>query len=236
MQELHQFLRSPKLRGNIGEMVLKDLVAQMFPTSSFSLQHTFKSGEKVDLVIKTDAGLLPIDSKFPMENFQKMRGANTSDQPPLKRAFFRDIKSHVRAISGKYILPAENTLDFALMYIPSESVFYEIASADELMEYARTRRVYPVSPNTLYASLQTILLSFEGRKIETKAKEVFQLMRAISKDYEATETTLSTLGSHLNNATNKFSELEKNITSIGHKLDTTHSLPDSTLPDKNKLT
>ena len=77
MQELHQFLRSPKLRGNIGEMVLKDLVAQMFPTSSFSLQHTFKSGEKVDLVIKTDAGLLPIDSKFPMENFQKMRGANT---------------------------------------------------------------------------------------------------------------------------------------------------------------
>jgi DNA recombination protein RmuC len=122
------------------------------------------------------------------------------------------------------------------MYIPSESVFYEIASADELMEYARTRRVYPVSPNTLYASLQTILLSFEGRKIETKAKEVFQLMRAISKDYEATETTLSTLGSHLNNATNKFSELEKNITSIGHKLDTTHSLPDSTLPDKNKLT
>lgn len=230
MQELHQFLRSPKLRGNIGEMVLKDLIAQMFPTSSFTLQHRFKSGDIVDLVIKTDAGLLPIDSKFPMENFQKLRSAKESEQLSLKRAFFRDIKSHIRAITSKYILPTENTLDFALMYIPSESVFYEIASADELMNYARTRRVYPVSPNTLYATLQTILLSFEGRKIETKAKEVFQLLRALSKDYELAETSMSTLGSHLHNASSKFTELEKNMTRISHKLDTTKSLSDST-PD-----
>jgi len=235
MQELHQFLRSPKLRGNIGEMVLKDLISQMFPASSFTIQYRFKSGDIVDLVIRTDAGLLPIDSKFPMENFQKLRSASKSDQKSFKRAFFRDIKSHIRAITSKYILPAENTLDFALMYIPSESVFYEIASEDELMSYARTRRVYPVSPNTLYATLQTILLSFEGRKIETKAKEVFQLLRALSKDYELTEITMNTLGSHLHNANSKFTELEKNMTRIGHKLDTTNSLSDSTFYDSKPL-
>ena len=236
MQELHQFLRSPKLRGNIGEMVLKDLISQMFPNSSFTLQHAFKSGDKVDLIIRTDAGLLPIDSKFPMENFLKMSSAGKNEHQAYKRAFIRDIKTHVRAISRKYILPAEDTLDFALMYIPSESVFYELVSEDELMSYAREKRVYPVSPNTLYAALQTILLSFEGRKIEKKAKEVFRLLRALGKDYELAETSMNTLGSHLHNASGKFTELEKNMTKISRKLDTTNSLSDSSPEKVPKLT
>ena len=227
MKSLQDYLQSPKLRGNIGEMVLKDLISQMFPVSSFELQHSFKSGNIVDAIIKTDAGLLPIDSKFPMENFQKlMSETSKAEQESLRKSFGRDIRAHVTAISKKYILPEENTLDFALMYIPSESVFYEVASTDELMEFARQNRVYPVSPNTLYAALQTILLSFEGKKIEQKAKEVFKLMRGIQKDFGKTADNMNTLGSHLTNAYNKFSDVQSQFNTIGQKLSSTRQLTD----------
>ena len=224
MKELHEFLRSPKLRGNIGEMVLKDLISQMFPRSSYSLQHGFKSGEKVDAVIKTDSGLLPIDSKFPMENFQKLVSASSEDKNSYRRAFVRDIKGHISTISKKYILPGEGTLDFALMYIPSESVFYELAGIEELMSYSRSLRVYPVSPNTLYAALQTILLSFEGRKIESRAKEVFQSLRAIAKDFEKTKEELSVLGGHISKAHTKFDDVDTRFNTLERKLDGTRSL------------
>lgn len=228
MKSLQDYLQSPKLRGNIGEMVLKDLISQMFPVSSFELQHSFKSGSIVDAIIKTDAGLLPIDSKFPMENFQKMMSTQSKVEiDSLRRAFVRDIKTHVTAISKKYILPEENTLDFALMYIPSESVFYEVASSEDLMNFARESRVYPVSPNTLYAALQTILLSFEGKKIEAKAKEVFKLMRGIQKDFGKTTDSMVTLGSHLTNAYNKFSDVQSQFNQIGQKLDSTRQLTGS---------
>ena len=227
MKDLHDYLQSPKLRGNIGEMVLKDLISQIFPRSSYHLQYAFKTGDKVDAVIVTDAGLLPIDSKFPLENYQKLMAATTlSEQDTLRRAFTRDIRTHVTAISKKYILPEENTLDFALMYIPSESVFYEVASSEELMEFARSSRVYPVSPNTLYAALQTILLSFEGKKIEQKAKEVFKLLRGIQKDFGKTTDNLTTLGSHLTNAYNKFSDVQSHFNSISQKLSSTRELSD----------
>lgn len=235
MKDLQDYLRSPKLRGNIGEMVLKDLISQMFPVSSFELQHAFKSGSIVDAIIITDAGLLPIDSKFPMENFQKLMSSTTKiDQDLLRKSFARDMRAHVTAISKKYILPEEGTLDFALMYIPSESVYYEVASSDELMDFSRSNRVYPVSPNTLYAALQTILLSFEGKKIEQKAKEVFKLMRGIQKDFSKTSDSMITLGGHLTNAYNKFSDVQTQFNTIGQKLSSTRQLtgdPDEKLID-----
>ncbi|KKU46917.1 MAG: hypothetical protein UX62_C0003G0015 [Microgenomates group bacterium GW2011_GWA2_46_7] len=228
MKDLHDYLRSPKLRGNIGEMVLKDLISQIFPKSSYQLQYTFKSGDKVDAVVKTDAGLLPIDSKFPMENFQKLVSTIVPvEQDSLRKTFTRDIRAHVSAISQKYILPQENTLDFALMYIPSESVFYEVAVDDELMEFARSSRVYPVSPNTLYAALQTILLSFEGKKIEAHAKEVFKLLRGVQKDFSKTTGGLTTLGAHLTNAYNKFSDVQSHFNQIGQKLSSSRELADN---------
>lgn len=227
MKELHEFLRSPKLRGNIGEMVLKDLISQMFPKSSYKLQHQFKSGERVDAAITTDAGLLPIDSKFPMENFQRLAAATSNEREIYKKAFMRDIRTHIGAIAKKYILPAENTLDFALMYIPSESVFYELVGIEELMTYSRELRVYPVSPNTLYAALQTILLSFEGRKIESRAKEVFQSLRAIAKDFEKTRDDLAILGGHISKAHGKFEDVDSRFSSLGRKLDSTRSLSSS---------
>jgi len=219
MKELNEFLRSPKLRGNIGEQVLKDLIGQMFPKQSFHLQYAFKSGDKVDAAIKTDAGILPIDSKFPMENFQKMAKAKTkTDAAPYKKAFIQDVKKHIKTIANKYILPEEGTMDFALMYVPSEPVYYEIANLPDLYDYARNSRVYPVSPTTLYAHLQMILLSFEGKKIASRSREIFALLRSIQTDYVKVTDQLATLGSHISNAYNKFSEVDKSILKIGQKI------------------
>jgi DNA recombination protein RmuC len=227
MRELQDFLKSPKLRGNIGEQVLKDLIAQMFPKSSFHLQYEFKSGEKVDAAIQTDAGILPIDSKFPMENYQKMvKATEKQEREIFEKEFVRDVKKHIDAISKKYILPSEGTMDFALMYIPSESVYYEIVNQIEVLDYARKARVYMVSPSTLYAHLQTILLSFEGKKIESKSKELFTLLRSIQIDYEKIEENMSTLGKHINNAYSQFANVLSGFSSLGQKLNSTKNLED----------
>lgn len=225
MRDLQEFLKSPKLRGNIGEEVLKDLISQMFPKNAFYLQYSFKSGEKVDAALRTDAGLLPIDSKFPMENFQRLiKAENETEKKRARIAFVADVKKHIKTISQKYILPEEGTMDFALMYIPSESVFYEVANIPDLTDFARSHRVYPVSPSTLYAHLQTILLSFEGKKIEARSREVFRLLRAIRKDYEKTEGALSVLGRHLQNAYNQMNHVLSGFTLLGQKLSSTESL------------
>lgn len=225
MKDLQQFLKSPKLRGNIGEQVLKDLIAQMFPKNQFMLQHTFKSGNKVDAAIKTAAGILPIDSKFPMENFQAMNKAETKkERDSYKKMFVRDIKKHITDISKKYILPEEGTMDFALMYMPSESVYYEVVNEAGLMRLAQSSRVYPVSPSTLYAHLQTILLSFEGQKLDKEAQRVFAMLRAMQKDYEKVEGNLSTLQKHLNNAYNMMSSVLTSFTQLGQKITSTQSL------------
>lgn len=219
MKELQDFLKSPKLRGNIGEQVLKDLITQVFPKNSFHLQYQFKSGEKVDAAIKTDAGILSIDAKFPMENFQKLIKAKTEEEVKLHRKdFARDIKKHIDAIAKKYILPDEGTMDFALMYVPSEAVFYELVTMDDVIEYAKMQRIYIVSPSTLYAHLQTILLSFEGKKIESQSREVFRLLRALQIDYEKVNDSLDVLGKHIGNASNQFANVQKGTHALGQKL------------------
>lgn len=224
MRSLQEFLQSPKLRGNIGEQVLKDMIGQTFPKNSFHLQYSFKSGVKVDAVLKTDAGLLCIDSKFPMENFTVMhKGETEAIRNQAKRDFVNDVKKHITDISRKYILPEEGTMDFALMYIPSESVYYEIATIEELMDFARRNRVYPVSPNTLYAHLQVLLLSFQGKELEQKSREVFRLLRAIQKDYEKTGEQLGVLGRHIGNAYNTMSSVSGSFDVLGQKLSKTQS-------------
>lgn len=226
MRELQDFLKSPKLRGNIGEEVLKDLIAQTFPKNSFNLQYQFRSGEKVDAAIKTDAGILPIDSKFPMENFQRMMKVKTKNQEysALQKDFVRDVKHHIDDISKKYILPEEGTMDFCLMYIPSEPVYYEVADNPQLLDYSRRKRVYAVSPTTLYAHLQVILLSFEGKKIETKSREVFAMMRALKVDYEKVNDNLGILGRHIGNASSQFSNVTVSFQKIGKKLNITKEI------------
>lgn len=225
IRSLQEFLQSPKLRGNIGEQVLQDMIGQTFPKNSFHLQYSFRSGVKVDAVLKTDAGLLCVDSKFPMENYTKMhKGETEALRIAAKRDFIADVKKHVGDINKKYILPEEGTLDFALMYIPSESVYYEIANMEDLMDYARKLRVYPVSPNTLYAHLQVLLLSFQGKELEHKSRQVFQLLRGIQKDYGRVEENLGTLGKHLNNAYNMMSNVNGSFSLLGQKIARTEML------------
>jgi len=110
------------------------------------------------------------------------------------------------------------------MYLPSESVYYEVVGFPELLDYARDLRVYPVSPTTLYAHLQTILLSFEGKKIESKSKEVFVLLRAIAKDYEKLDGNLSTLNRHITNAANQMTTTTQSFQSLGQKISSTKNM------------
>jgi DNA recombination protein RmuC len=225
MKDLQDYLKSPKLRGNIGEQVLTDLIGQMFPKNSYHLQHHFKTGQIVDAAITTQAGILPIDSKFPMENFQKIYSSLTPQEKATSHtAFVRDVKKHIKDISSKYILPEEGTLDFALMYIPSESVYYEIVNEQEILDMARDVRVYPVSPTTLYANLQTILLSLEGQKIAGKTAEVFTLLRAVQKDYEKLNENFLLMGKHLTNAYNSMNSTSQTMNQIGNKLESAHQL------------
>lgn len=233
MKDLQDFLKSPKLRGNIGEQVLKDLISQMFPKNSFHLQYSFKSGEKVDAAIKTDAGILPIDSKFPMENFQKMIKAdgNEPEREQYRKEFGRDVKKHIDSIAKKYILPEEGTMDFALMYVPSESVYYELVNMDDIMEFAKKQRVYIVSPSTLYMHLQTILLSFEGKKIEARSKEVFQLLRGLQIDYGKVQENMGVLGKHINNASMQFTNVTTGFSQIGKKLLVTKQLEEGVVKE-----
>lgn len=236
MKNLQDYLRSPKLRGNIGEEVLKDLISQMFPKNSFFLQHSFKSGDKVDAAIRTDAGLLPIDAKFPAENFQKMLAAeNEAEKESARREFIKDVKKHITDISKKYILPEEGTMDFALMYIPSEPIYYEAVNIIELTEYARQNRVYPVSPNTLYANLQVILLSFQGKEIEKRTRQVFVMMRAIQKDYSKISDDLSVLNRHVTNSYNQMANVNSGFALMGQKLSSTEALGEVEKEEQKQL-
>ncbi len=236
MKDLQDFLKSPKLRGNIGEQVLKEMLGQFLPKASFNLQYTFKSGDKVDAAIKTSAGIIPIDSKFPMENFRKMNGDGTdTEKKAFGKEFIRDIRSHIDSISKKYILTEEGTIDYALMYVPSESVYYEVANNQELFEYAQTKRVLPVSPTTFYAYLKAIMMSFEGQKIEAKAKEILATLRAVQKDYSKVEDNLSTLQKHLNNAYNMMSNVMSSFSLLGQKIANSRNLESSVKKEVDKI-
>lgn len=236
IRTLQEFLQSPKLRGGLGEEVLKEMIGQTFPKNAFHLQYSFKSGFKVDAVLKTEAGLLCIDSKFPMENFNLMlKGETEAQRNAGKKQFASDVKKHIEDISRKYILPEEGTMDFALMYIPSEAVYYEVVNIQELSNFARRLRVYPVSPNTLYAHLQVLLLSFEGKDLEAKSREVFRILRAIQKDYTKVEDNLSVLQKHLNNAYNMMSSVVTSFAHLGQKIVSTQSLGQGTKSSAKQL-
>lgn len=225
MKDLQEFLRSPKLRGNIGEQVLKELLGQMLPKQSFHLQYSFKSGAIVDAAIKTASGIIPVDSKFPMENFRQMTTARTeTEKNKFNREFSKNVRRHIDDIAKKYILTEEGTIDYALMYVPSEAVYYEVVNDVDLFDYAGKKRVLPVSPMTFYAYMKAILMSFEGQKIEARARQILQAIRAVQGDYNKVEDNLSVLSRHLNNAYNQMHNVLSGFTLLGQKLTSTQAL------------
>ncbi|OGK55589.1 hypothetical protein A3B56_02455 [Candidatus Roizmanbacteria bacterium RIFCSPLOWO2_01_FULL_45_11] len=233
MKEMHELLRSPKLRGSLGEHVLKELLIQLLPKQSIHLQYEYKNGTIVDAAIKTSNGIIPIDAKFPLENFRKLSEAKTADeQAQVRRQFIADVKKHIRAISTKYIAPQEETLDYALMYIPSEAIYYEIANDAELFDFASSQRVLPVSPTTLYAYLRAILMSFEGQKIEKRAQQILRTLQSIRHDYEVTGQSLETLNRHISHAYGAANTALHQFSKLGTRIGTAEQLnpPAPSLP------
>jgi DNA recombination protein RmuC len=222
---LQEILRAPKLRGGLGEFLLEDLLAQVLPADHFSAQYSFRSGEKADAVIKLGTSLVPVDAKFPLENFKRaLQAESDEERTRAKKQFTADVKKHIDAIAQKYILPDEGTYDFALMYIPAENVYYETIIKDEstaeksLSEYALSKRVIPVSPGSFYAYLQAIVLGLKGMKVEARAKEIIRYIGRLQGDFARFRDDFDLVGKHLGHAQSSFQSADKRIEQFEQKL------------------
>jgi DNA recombination protein RmuC len=213
LARLEQALRPPKARGGFGELLLENLLRDRLPPDAYAMQHTFATGDRVDAVIRADK-LVPIDSKFPLDNFELMVTAEDDAQRQLhEKAFARDVKGHIDAISAKYILPAEGTYDFALMYLPAEAIYYELVSGKtgQLLTYAHERRVFPVSATTFTAYLQVIVMGLKGLQIEETAHEVMAYCAALQKDFGKFREDFELVGTHLGRAQTKYADADKRL-------------------------
>src|SRR5216110_962631 len=222
---LHDILRAPKLRGGLGELLLGDLLAQVLPAGHFTLQHTFQNGERVDAVVRLGPALVPVDAKFPLEDFRRLLEAGDDEtRTRARRAFVARVRKHIDDVATKYILPDEGTYDFALMYVPAENVYYEtiikedVGEDRQLFSYALAKRVIPVSPNSFYAYIQTILLGLRGMKVEERAQEILGELSRLRGDFEKIQENFRVLGRHLTNASGSYSETEKTMTKLDAKL------------------
>jgi len=224
---LDEILRPPKLRGALGELFLGDLLAQVLPASHFKLQYTFTGGDTVDAAIILRSGIVPIDAKFPLENVRRIIDAEREeDRKTARKSFLKDIKVHIDSIAQKYIRTDENTFDFALMYIPAESVYYETIVKDDefggdtaLFSYALKRRVIPVSPNSFYAYLQTIILGLKGLRVEEGSREIIDNLARIQREFDNFSDSFRLVGQHLDNSMKKFQEAQKRFSKMEFKVE-----------------
>ena len=226
VSNLQELLSAPKLRGGLGEYMLEDLLHQVLPAEHYSMQYRFRSGDIVDAIIRTSVSMVPVDSKFPLENFRRMLGTQADhERKTIQKLFIADVKKHIDAIASKYILPDEGTFPFALMYIPAENIYYEIIIKDEmvtdggLFEYALKRKVIPVSPNSFYAYLQVIALGLHGLSIEQRAREIVESISRLEGDIHKVREVFDVLGVHLENARKKYDDAEKRLTNFEAKLE-----------------
>jgi DNA recombination protein RmuC len=221
-QTLETILGGAKSRGMLGEVTLERLLEDALPKERYQRQYRFSSGEAADVVIFLRDKMLPIDSKFPLDAFRRM-GEQTSSQgsghgaaqaDEARRAFATAVKGHADAIAKKYVLPNEGTLGIALMFVPSESVYYELLMTSDakslpLDEYCRSKNVIAVSPNTLYAHLQVILMGLQGMQIEENAKRLHASLAGLQKQMENFTDAFGKLGTHLKNAQQSYGEADK---------------------------
>jgi DNA recombination protein RmuC len=225
VRRLQDILSSPKLRGQMGEWSLENLLSQILPKDSYKLQHAFRDNRTVDALIQLVNFSVPIDAKFPLPGFEKVVKAETEEEKTrLRRQFIKDVNAHIDKISGDYIRPAEGTLDFAIMYIPAENVYYETivkyaGETQDILQYCFEKKVIPVSPNLLYAYLMTVAMGLHGLQIEKQAAEIRQNLKRLNASFADFGGTWEILGKHLRNAYSQYDDGQKKLDRFGMQLD-----------------
>ena len=218
---LEGILGGTKSRGSFGETTLERLLEDCLPRTQYTQQYRFRSGEAADAVIHLrDRKLLVIDSKFPLDAFQRME----TEGEPARKEFISAVKVHADSIAKKYIVPDEDTLDLALMFVPSESVYYELLRCVDtrgtgLDVYCRTKKIVPVSPNTLYAHLSVIAMGLRGMQIEENAKRLSANLAGMRKQMDTFSESFDKVGTHLKNAQLSYTEADKRLDKASNSLD-----------------
>ncbi|MBD3285562.1 DNA recombination protein RmuC [candidate division WOR-3 bacterium] len=211
-----ELLISPKVRGGFGEVLLEELIKDVLPSVNYAFQYKFRDGTIVDAVIKTEDRIIPIDSKFPLEEFQRMAAEELTEEK-FKSSFKKIMRPRVNEVK-KYINPDEGTVNFALMYIPSEKLYSRLSGIDELMVSFRRVRVFPVSPSTLYQFLETIILGLRGLAIEKEAQRILDTLNRLAKEFDSAREEWERVGTHIGNASKKYEEVSKRLGRIGDNI------------------
>jgi DNA recombination protein RmuC len=224
VRRLQDILSSPKLRGQMGEWSLENLLANILPKDRYKLQYTFRDGKTVDALIELSAFSVPVDAKFPLPGFEKViQTEDETEKTKLRRQFIKDVNNHIDKIASDYIRPAEGTLDFAIMYIPAENVYYEtivkyLGETQDILQYCFDKKVIPVSPNLLYAYLMTVAMGLHGLQIEKQAAEIRQNLKKLNSSFADYTGTWDILGKHLRNAYSQYDEGQKKLDRFGLQL------------------
>jgi DNA recombination protein RmuC len=228
VSNFQDIFKSPKLRGIWGEASLENALSQYFPKDAYELQYYFLSGEAVDAILRLPNGmLLPIDSKFNWENFEKM--INADNDPPAggqrdhyRKLFFSDVKKKIDEIATKYLLPSEGTTDFALMYVPAETVYYEIINNIkdvDIPAYARGKKIILTSPNTFFLSVSAISHWTKDVQLNKQTRDIMKRLERIALDGHKLGDDFRRLGKHLSDAHGSFEDSEKRLTLLTDRVE-----------------
>jgi DNA recombination protein RmuC len=218
IKKLEEILRPPKARGAVGETLLDNVLAQVLHSSQYRRQFPL-GGAVVDFVVQIGRRYVPIDAKFPLESFERMLRAPEEERAGARRDFARAVKNKIDDVAAKYVRPDLGTYDFALIYFPSENIYYEAAVADgDLFEYGAARRVFPVSPATVYVYLATVALGLKGMALEGRAAAVAAELRLLSDELCKFQELFRVTGKHLRDAANKYDEATRTLAAFEDRL------------------
>ncbi|MEK7515199.1 MAG: DNA recombination protein RmuC [Patescibacteria group bacterium] len=228
--------RAPKLRGSWGEYSLESALGQYFPRASWKMQHMFATGDIVDAVVTLPNGLVvPIDSKFNWENFKKMIDAETdATRDPFRKSFIGDVKKKVDEIAEKYLLPGEGTTDFALMYVPAETVYYEMINNigdTDIADYARKKKVILCSPNTFYLTVTAVMHWFKDVQFAQQTRDIFKRLKQLETDAGKLSDEFRVLGKHISNAQSAYNDSEKRVGLFVDRAQRVLEMADQSAPD-----
>jgi DNA recombination protein RmuC len=226
VRDVQDLLKVPKLRGTLGEVWLEELLRQVFPEGLYQTQYGFRTGERVDAVVRVGDRLLAVDAKFPLEACRRLLAAEPEHVERERRAFHRTLKVRIDEIADKYIRPEEGTFDFAFMYVPAENVYYEAVVRGEATEdeegavaYALERRVIPVSPNTFYAYLAAILHGLRGLEVEQRAREILASLAGLQQQLVRFRRSHELVGRHLAHAMRQHDEASGELAAVHERVE-----------------